>query len=269
MSNIQGDIVDDASCAYTFTPKTHGVRCFSELSPDSGGEPSPAQKKSSLDLEGLWKRISLKMDEMRLDHHTENQQIRKAVAALRTEIRERDVAIHNLEGNIGTINTELNELRTQLASKDACIDRLEEKADELEQRERLMNLRINGIGPFKEGDDYIEIVKNLGVDAGVVFAPGDVDVSHPTGENQLIVRFGSRTARAKFYSNKAKLKEKHKNVYVNEDLTARRLKLLMKLVGLKKGKVIDGAWSAHGRLYVKKDDHKIEIKRQADIDNLE
>jgi hypothetical protein len=95
----------------------------------------------------------------------------------------------------------------------------------------------------------------------------DIDRAHPAGKDnkQLIVKFTNYTARFNHYNSRRKLKE---NIYVNEDLTPRRARLLLDLIDLKKSKEIANAWTNDGRLFVWKNDRKHLIKSELDIDGL-
>ena len=120
------------------------------------------------------------------------------------------------------------------------IVKLKVELDNANQYSRKDSCRISGLS--EEGEDgrqetnenLIRKVVDLGDKIGANITQADVSVTHrlPTkihGVRQTIVKFTSRRAKEAFYRSKKKLKELPacKSIFISEDLTQLRYKLLM------------------------------------------
>ena len=97
-------------------------------------------------------------------------------------------------------------------------------------------------------------------DIGLSLTDSDIDRSHWVGKpnglkaRQIIVKLTSYRSRQQVYKARSRLKASdYKNVYINEDLTKIRNKLLYDARQLLENKhsKIDGVWSADGVIIVK------------------
>ena len=137
---------------------------------------------------------------------------------------------------------------------------IEKECDGLEQYSRRNSLRITGI-PESEGNTNTDkIVLDMCKDIGLSLTDSDIDRSHWVGKpnglkpRQIIVKFTSYRSRQQVYKARSRLKASdYKNVYINENLTKIRIKLLYDARQLLKNKhsKIDGVWSADGVILVK------------------
>jgi len=113
--------------------------------------------------------------------------------------------------------------------------------DRLEQYSRRDSLRIIGMEE-SNGERTNDIVISLARDMGVDIHPNDISTSHrlPHGRrNQnttdrprpraIIVKFVRRDTKGLIMRNKRKLKDSRRNVYVVDDLTPLRNKILREL----------------------------------------
>ena len=112
------------------------------------------------------------------------------------------------------------------------------KTDELDQSSRRDNLRITGLpeaADEEEEEDLIQKVCNVAEQAGVHLQEHDISSCQRLGKKsenkvrQTLVRFTARRKRDTLYKSRFNLKGKDscKGVYLNEDLTPMRFKLLM------------------------------------------
>lgn len=107
--------------------------------------------------------------------------------------------------------------------------------DKLQQYGRKENIRISGI-PEEEGEDLKAVIVKLGEDIGVTVQKNSINVAHRAGRKigdkprMVLCRFTSRDVKHDLLVKRAELKKNDstKSVYVNEDLTPLRLKLLYK-----------------------------------------
>ena len=115
--------------------------------------------------------------------------------------------------------------------------------DRLQQYTRRENIRISGITEV-DGENLKGKIVEIGVEMGLNVVERDINACHRLGPKHqgraraIIVRFFARDIKHDFLVNKNKLKDKdnYRNVYINEDLTPLRSKLLHY------AKRQDGAW---------------------------
>lgn len=111
--------------------------------------------------------------------------------------------------------------------------------DRLEQYTRRETIRITGLEE-EAGEDWLKLkdkVVDLTKEIGCDIQHGDISICHRNGQEthqsngtkrprQVLVKFVSREKKVAVMKNKKNLKDKKKNVYVNEDLTGPRAKML-------------------------------------------
>ena len=104
--------------------------------------------------------------------------------------------------------------------------------DKLQQYGRRENLRLHGIAE-EEGENLKDIIAKIGQALDVEIKSTDINVVHRSGPKgarprQVICRFLSRDYKVALLKNKKKLKENEsfKGVYMYEDLTPLRARLL-------------------------------------------
>ena len=163
-------------------------------------------------------------------------------------------------------NTELKQTVDALEQKVATLDRA---IDDGEQYSRRNSIRISGVSESTE-EDTNQIVLNIARDLEAGITPNDIDRSHRVGKpmkqrpRAIIVKFTSYRARRALYSKRMNLRHTNagRNVFINEDLTAKRSELLFNARKYVKDKLIRSAYSSDGRIYVK--DHN-DIRRQITV----
>ena len=172
--------------------------------------------------------------------------------------------IDGLETNIKTLqnkNEQLVKTNTSLLSRVAALEKI---ADQSEQYSRRNNLRISG---FKEntGENTDTIIMNMASTIGCDLQINEIDRSHRVGKpdatktkhREILVKFTSYRARQKLYTMKRYLKENgYDGVFLNEDLTRTRSKVLFEARKVVKSDRAKGAWSADGNILIKDFDDK-------------
>lgn len=114
---------------------------------------------------------------------------------------------------------------------------LKYQLDMQEQHTRKEAVRISGLpeGPGDESDDELRAkITKLAADAGMTMAKDDISVCHrlgnknPTKARNVICKFVARTTKHKLMRAKQNLKNKpeYRQIYVNEDLTRLRSRML-------------------------------------------
>ena len=138
------------------------------------------------------------------------------------------------------VSSALKRLDESMTSKLAKVQRQclpnKYENDKMEQYSRRENLRIFGINEeANETEDVLEAkVIELAGDIGVEIKPDDISVAHRMGKPReggrpVIVRFCHRKKKYEMMRNKKKLKGRQRKVYINDDMTSLRAKM-MKLV---------------------------------------
>ena len=141
------------------------------------------------------------------------------------------------------------------------IEELEEIADDQEQYSRRTSVRINGV-PESEGEAIISVINP-------VFQAINC---HPTinrihrvgaprkegkGPRPILCQFTTYPDKALVMKHRKSLNDSMNHVFINEDLTRKRARVLYGARKLKKDKFIKDAWSYDGRLAIK--DNKLKI----------
>ena len=118
----------------------------------------------------------------------------------------------------------------QYAQQQALRARYE--CDNLEQHGRKGSVRISGIKE-EQDEDVVELVQKTAETAGVTVNRSDVSACHRLGPKRdgtraIICKFVSRQTKSELMKNRRNLKDKpgYDRVYVNEDLTQLRKRLL-------------------------------------------
>ena len=162
---------------------------------------------------------------------------------------------------ISSLTAKVDHLTSQLTLKDARIDGLEQRlakleidSDSQEQYSRRPNLRIQGLPEQGDGTtDDIERSHRLGP---------KTDREGRPRTRVTIVRFRSERVRDTVFRARTVLKNHNKQhsdaqVYLNEDLTARRASMAFETRKLKQQKKILDCWTATGKVFVKDLTNKI------------
>lgn len=144
--------------------------------------------------------------------------------------------------------------------------------DKLNQYSRKENIRISGLQEV-EGTDDFTIFKQLCEKIEVDVKKEDIVACHRVGDpkrkpRQMLVRFVTRDLKFKIFTNKKKLKDDASlsKVYINEDLTLLRMKLLQYV---KKLENVNAAFTRDGKVQcIMKDGKKFTVENPDDLFNL-
>ena len=161
------------------------------------------------------------------------------------------------------LNARLDRLEKVTGAQEVGILQLEAKLDALEYG-RINSLRISGIEEDVEGEDLPANVNNvlmvLGLDNSVQIdrlhrvgsrPRRDTDRTQKHRSRLVLVKFANYTSRDAVIKTRSSLEEKQPGVFINEDFTQPKAKLLYEARKLKKNKQIIDCWTVDGRLVVK------------------
>ena len=169
-------------------------------------------------------------------------QVRQELAECKTELAECKTELADCKDDTVVIKKQLLEARFNY--------------DRLEQHGRKGSVRISGLtDPHTNDEDTDQLVIKLAEDCGLNLKKEDISVSHRLGSKEatcdrsVIVKFVSRNNKRLLMMKKKALKEKagYGDVYINEDITTNRYKL-MKYLRDKEKKV---TWSRDGKMFFK------------------
>ena len=170
--------------------------------------------------------------------------------------------LDNLEKQNTDLRKENDDLAKENQELQKRVTKLESAVDTAEQYSRRNCLRISGMEekPLENTDKFVfDIANAIGVDLDV----GDVDRSHRLGKpgtaeeprtkpRDIIVKFATYRMRNMFYKARTLTKDKgYKGVFVNEDLTKSRSKLLYEARRRVKSGQLKSAWSSDGTILIK------------------
>ena len=170
-----------------------------------------------------------------------------------------------IESKLGPIKEENARLTKENIELTKRVTKLESAIDDSEQYSRRNSLRVSNV---KEDSDENtdQIVLSIANELNVDISPNDIDRSHRVGKpstskpRDILVKFATYRARQRLYGIRSSLKNsEYDGVFLNEDLTQRRSKLLYEARLKVKENYLQGAWSMDGRLFIK--DHKDKVFR--------
>ena len=158
---------------------------------------------------------------------------------------------------------------------------LEDKVDKLEQYSRRTSIRISGINENPGGENIETIVKTILVNMDVQdkINMQNIDRVHRIGQikttntsnrpRQIIVKFKDYSSKDTVMKNRKLLRATRPDVYISEDLTQMRSRLLYVARTIKRERKIQDCWSYDGRITIKDLNGKIRsINTESDLNKL-
>lgn len=170
-----------------------------------------------------------------------------------------------LEEKMEARDTQLN---AKLEEMNSAIDKTVDKTDDLEQQNRLENLRIFGVKE-EQGENTDKLVLGVAAKVGVVLDPKCIGRSHRVGAKQsgktrpIIVKFVSFADRMILF--KAKKKLKGSGMSIREDLTKLRQDVLKRASETYSS---DAVWSSNGVIIIKVGEAFHRVKSSWELDDL-
>lgn len=180
-------------------------------------------------------------------------------------------ATNHLTKKIVTLQKSNDDLSTQVRD-------LNGKVDDLEQYGRRMCIRISGV-PEMQDENINDLVMKVGDEIYANVTRQDIDRAHRVGRKDgsgktdrrdddisdgqetaaksvsrsrdIIVKFTNSTARLEFLKGRKALRDMNANIFINEDLTASRMKLAFQCRDLKRDKnsSVSKTWVFGGNVF--------------------
>ncbi len=191
-------------------------------------------------------------------------QLKQEVYNLKTTNEEMQTKLHECQQEIGKLKRSREGINRELARKTEVIEKLREQLDAVDQKQREARVRLAGISE-EEGENLTQKVLKLAKNKLKIKNLKERDIvqihrsgkQKPSKSRDIIVQFESKVARDQFHGARKKLhdvsnsnSQTYKHVYINDDLTEFRQKLLFDSRMLVKRKKLKGAWSQHGNVMI-------------------
>ena len=237
-------------------------------------EPSQREETSLNELKALLENVQHTLLEMR----TENQRMAAEITELKSSFKKHSMEISSLKTALEKehnkneeLKRSLNSLKVKFDTQEREINELYGQQDDLEQYTRKHSLEIHGI-PENLYTSTDDVVIKLGERLGVPISKEEIDISHKlyNGKNHpksIIVKFISYKKKAQLYRKRIELKNvkisdlfstlsvadvaQSTRIFINENLTQYRRKIMKKANQMKREGTIQSAWSLDGKLFVK------------------
>lgn len=180
--------------------------------------------------------------------------VKEAFSDVVTRLEKQEGRIIELEGKVKAQEVEMKHRQEAEENYKEKLSVLEKKLDAMEQHSRSHNIRIQGVHETKE-EDPEKVMIAVGRKMGINVTPSDFVRCHrlgpppPTDSHRkvprpLLVQFASLHTRAQVMGARAKLKGS--KIFVNDDLTPTRQKLLFNVRHCPK---VERSWSQEGRIF--------------------
>lgn len=203
--------------------------------------------------------------------------------AIKKELKSRDDKIEALEKRLNEKVSEVDNLKMQI--------------DEIEQYSRKYCINVKGV-PETPREDPIEIIMNIANGIGVTLQASDIDVAHRIGRSErtagggktrdLCVKFRSYQKRSEVWQSRKALRswqqpgtrmtrarsasqaDKVPDVFMYENLTRHRQRVMYVARELKRANKLWAVWSDGGVMKVKKTQTSgtVIIKTEADVQKI-
>ena len=220
--------------------------------------------------------ISNEVAELKLSFKNQETELRNAKDALKAAL------VSNNQ-----LRTELQETKKRVKEQEEDIKELYDSIDTLEQYSRKNSIEIVGI-PENVCENE-EAVLKIAAALNVQVKAEDIDICHRVKRKKsspIIARFISHKVKRALYKNRVQLKNVKMSqlfpsasaaarvasdrIFINENLTVNRRKLVKLANDKKADGLVLGVWTVDGKVFVKTspEGRPIRIYEEADLDNL-
>lgn len=164
----------------------------------------------------------------------------------------------SLNDEVKTLREENVSLKNQNSELEKKVVEVENVNEALEQYGRRNSVRISGV-PVRQNEVTDDLVLDIAAALDVPMDMWEIDRSHRVGKatkrnRDILVKFVSYRSRQKLYSRRKELRDNDATtgVFINEDLTQSRSKLLYNARLLTKGDtaIFKAAYSSDGKIFI-------------------
>jgi exosome complex exonuclease DIS3/RRP44 len=217
------------------------------------------------ELENVNKRLKEVMDTVK------TQEV--IIEELRNKVSDLETKTETLGKQNETTVNKCEKLKEILYEREAKINSLDRRNNDLEQYSRRNNIRIYGLKDEKKEtyfDTCQKVLSLMNDKLGIKLRNGDVDIAHRIGKfsrdgnRPVICKFVQRFAKHDIIRSRRKLKGTH--YVIREDLTNINAKLLENVASHSKVKV---AWSDEGKIIaLLTNNNKYVVSQLSDLDKV-
>lgn len=221
---------------------------------------------------------SIMLPEMRALFKEQLPEIRAMMTELMQEtVQNLNEEVHNLKEE----NQRLWQSNDNLAKR---LTQVEQDNDSLEQYSRRNSIRVSGV-PEVASEDTDKVIIHIAETLDVPINRSDIDRSHRVGRidnrgsgdgaaggrrrhRDIIVKFATYNAKQRLYSKRKDLRENEdmRHLYINEDLTRLRSKLLFDARCLVRAGKLKAAYASDGKIFVRDNGERRHlIKTKSDL----
>lgn len=223
-------------------------------------------------LGDIW-RVLIQIKENTNHLNEEFEQLKTSFALQDKEISKLKEANSKLVKENVALNTRIQNMEVSMESKDKQLKDLFNQQDSLEQYTRKNSLEIIGV-PVMEEHNCEDIVLAIARKLEVDLQPEDIEISHRlkrkgpngTASSAIIAKFVSHKKKTELYRARVKLKDKSlkdffptltdyaevaSRVFINENLTPARRKLLGVTLKKKHEGELHSVWTLDGKIFTK------------------
>lgn len=171
----------------------------------------------------------------------------------------------------------IKKLEDENKAKQLRISELETNLDRIEQDLRQKSLLIHGVDE-DNGDTNGTVVKMVKQKLNIDIGKDDIDQAYRIGKDEnsgvrpILVNFSKFETRQQLLRSKSQLRNADgRPIYINENLTKVRRKLLYEARKLMKKKLVYKVWTYHGNVYVKETSYgaPIMISKASDLERFD
>ena len=202
------------------------------------------------------------------DHPQFLEKLKESQNEVKSDIKSLEAIVREKNDALVTMQQELSKYKAENKLLSTKLEQVENDLDNMEQYARRNSIRISGITERDDENVYSDVIGLFKKELSVEMHPNLIDRAHRLGakgkgkDRNIIVKFTSYQARQKVFEARKKLRthneKSSKAIYINEDLTQKRAKLLYQARELKKEGKIKDCWTHDGRIIVKNNVSKIE-----------
>lgn len=201
------------------------------------------------------------------------------LSSISNQLQNQQTTLTQINDKVSHLSTQVIELQKQNQEKDQQINEMQTKINNLEQKAIEKNIEINNIN--NENLTASEVVEKIATNLCVELRETDIEnVYHTKGKNKVVVELSSLRKKKEIMSklerhrmeatgiNKDDSSEKHKYIYINDQLTMQKRRLLW----LAKTKAKEASWKfvwvRNGEIYARKMEKTnfININNECDIE---
>lgn len=266
------------------------ANCQQETTREEAEEPSLAEIRNMLvGIESKMSAILTTNNEL----SSELAELKNAFEAQKRKLNDTKELLEKTMNLNLQLKEELGQARDKIKEQAEEIAELYDFQDELEQYTRKNSVEICGI-PESAYESTEKAVLKISEALNVAISPEDIEITHhlnrkgvEKGIRPIIVKFISHKAKSKLYKSRAKLKDVRVHqlfpnysaavsskeggrIFINENLTSSRRKVLMKANQMRKDGLLVSCWTLDGKIYIKTspDGNPVRIYAEDDLKNI-